>query len=139
MFKRTPGAKYTEDKSGYQPPDLLKAFEEGKIKPPPKITERPVPTVWRSEFAFEWFREFTFWERVKILFGSNLVVMIGIATQHSPGKYQPLVIGNVSYDRNATEHMKHVCGNMLAEKSSKSPEAVAAELNLNENKNPKEK
>jgi hypothetical protein len=144
IFKkqRTPGASYVPDNSGYEPPDLMKAFEEGKIKPPPKVTEKPVPTQWRSEFSFEWFRHFTFWERVKIAFGCNLVVMIGVATQHSPGKYQPLVIGNVSHDSNATEHMKHVCQNLLAERSSKSPEAVAAELNLpktNENQKAKEK
>lgn len=140
--KRTPGANYKPDQSGYQPPDILEALKQGKLKPPAKVTEKPVPTVWRSEFSFEWFREFTFLERVKILFGCNLVVMVGVATQHSPGKYQPLVMGNVSHERNATEHMKHVCSNLLAEKSSKSPEAIAAELNIpnpDEGKKAKEK
>jgi len=104
-----------------QRPDLnantLKAVAKevsGKVA---KSRAREVPTVFRSSLKVEWFRKFGLRERLAILFGHNLVVMIGIATQHSPGKIQPLIVGRVSRQLNATEHMKHVVENMLEEQA----------------------
>ena len=53
----------------------LDVEERGKIQPP-KF----------KDFAqIECFRQLTFWERIKILFGMNLMVYVGIVTQHRPG------------------------------------------------------
>jgi len=120
---KSPGVRYEQDKSGYEPPevDLL------KLRPPPKITERKVPTKFRCNIKWEWFREFSFWERIKILFGCNLVVMTGCATQHSPGEFQPMLMGRVSYDKNASEFMQRVCSNIIEEQAP-TPAAQAAAL-----------
>lgn len=127
--KRTQGANYVPDTSGYQPPP--EALDLTKLKPPPKRTERKVPTKFACNMKWEWFREFTLWERIQILFGCNLVVMTGVATQHRPGEFQPLLMGRVSYDKNATEHMQRVCANMIDERTQlpQTPEVQAANLN----------
>jgi hypothetical protein len=39
-----------------------------------------------SDFAqVECFRQLTLWERIKLLFGYNLMVYVGMVTQHRPG------------------------------------------------------
>lgn len=126
---KTPGVNYQKDKSGYQPPPELLEIDPTKLRAPAKITERKVPTVFRDLVKVEWFREFTFWERIKILFGCNLVTMTGIATQHKVGEMQPMIIGLVSYQKNASDHMKNVVGNMIEEQHPKTPQAQEAAFN----------
>lgn len=84
-----------------------------------KSQARPAPEVYRHIIKNEWFREFTIRERLAILFGCNMVVMIGIATRHNPGAMQPLVLGRVSYQKNATDYMKSIVEGMLEERQSK--------------------
>jgi hypothetical protein len=41
---------------------------------------------------FVYHRRFTFWDRVRILFGRNIVIPMQIACRHSPGEFQPVAI-----------------------------------------------
>jgi hypothetical protein len=43
---------------------------------------------------FEWHRKFSFWDRVRIMFGGrNLLVPMAVACRHNPGASQPVAIG----------------------------------------------
>jgi hypothetical protein len=44
----------------------------------------------------DWFRKFTLRERLQILFGFNLIVLIRIPTQHHPGQFKPVVAGHTT-------------------------------------------
>lgn len=55
--------------------------------------------------SFPWHRTFTFWDRVRILFGKNILVSIGVACRHHPGAAQPVVIGYVTKHSNLDDVM----------------------------------
>src|SRR5688572_30453003 len=84
--------------------------------PDPQPTERKVPTQYRDLIKCEWQRRFTFWERIGILFGSTLLVQIGIATQHRTGKFQPLILGKVSKATTPDERHREIIENMIEQK-----------------------
>lgn len=100
--------------------NLTRNLDLAKLTPP-KRTERPVPRVYRHLIKLEHFRQFTLIERIKIVLGSNLVTLIGIATPHSPGEFQPLVIQRVSHQHTATDHMRNVVDQMIQERKPKTP------------------
>jgi hypothetical protein len=54
----------------------------------------------------DWFRTFTFSERLRILLGFNANVLIRIPCQHNPGKVQPLVKIVVSPELTADSQVK---------------------------------
>lgn len=85
-------------------------------KPPAKATARPVPVEYRHVIKLEWHRQFALWERICILFGSSILVQVGIATRHDPGPIQPLFLGKVSKSITADERHREIIENMLAEK-----------------------
>jgi len=115
-FKKTPGASYTQDKGA--PPNVVE-IDPTKLRPPPKITEKHVPTVYRKILKLEWVRSFSIKERLAILFGSQLVVMIGIATEHGPGKFQPILLGKVTKQTSPDEYMRHIVETMIEERRDK--------------------
>lgn len=61
-----------------------------------KIRERATPIECRHLMSADWFRKFTLKERLQILFGFNLIVMIRIATQHHPGQFKAIVAGHAT-------------------------------------------
>jgi hypothetical protein len=75
--------------------------------------DRPLPPVYSFILKTEWMRRFTWKERLAIIFGSPLVVMIGIATRHNPGQHQPLIMGKVSKALTPDAHMRNVINNMI--------------------------
>lgn len=77
---------------------------------------KPMPVEYNYIMKCEWFRTFTLWQRIGILFGSGLVVQIGIVTRHNPGPFQPLILGHVSKDMTPDAHHERIINNMLAEK-----------------------
>lgn len=80
-----------------------------------------MPSIYRQILKTEWFRQFTFRERIAILFGANLVVMIGVATRHRVGEFQPMVIGKVSKHSTPDEHMRECVEGMLEDIKPKAP------------------
>jgi hypothetical protein len=86
-----------------------------------KAKGTPVPTTFKHIVKIEWCRSFPTWsERLKVLFGGNLVVMIGVATQHNPGTFQPLILGKVTNDKSPTDYMKRVVEGMIEERHQQS-------------------
>lgn len=87
-------------------------FQRSKIKEhidlPVVYQEKPgeVPPKFCTKIDHEWFRTFSFWDRVKILFGANLQVVICICTEHRPGRFQFLVGGTTSNHTSAVNHLK---------------------------------
>lgn len=79
---------------------------------------RTLPTMFKHIVKVEWYRRFTLRERIAILFGANFVAMIGVATQHSPGSLQPLIVGNVSKHTTPDSHMRECIENMLEKRDS---------------------
>lgn len=57
---------------------------------------RPVPQVFRHVIQFDWFRRYTFLERVKILFGFNFMVYVRIPCRHNAASFEPIVKGDVT-------------------------------------------
>ena len=90
----------------------------------PQSKGKPVPTVYRHVIKVEWYRRFTWSERLAILFGSGLVVMEGIATQHSPGAFQPLLIGKVTKSTTPDDFMRSVCENMIEEREKGAAQVI---------------
>jgi len=110
------------------PPDFLKGVVD-KTKTVPlsqatplkaKLGEKgkgkPVETVYGHVLKVEWLRQFSWGERLAILFGSNLVVQFGCATKHNPGAYQPLILGKVTHEKTPDAFMQSVIANMIEEK-----------------------
>lgn len=58
--------------------------------------DAPAPKLFRHVIEVDWFRKFTWPERLHILLGCNLNVLIRIPTLHKPGEHSPIVIGEVS-------------------------------------------
>ena len=77
---------------------------------------KPLPVVYEHILKCEWTRTFPFWQRIGILFGSSLVVQIGIVTRHDPGPWQPLILGNLSTATDAEARHREIIENMLAAK-----------------------
>jgi len=57
---------------------------------------RTLPTVYRHVINVDWFRKLTWRERIKILFGYNLNVLIRLRVKHNPGDFDPIIVGEVS-------------------------------------------
>lgn len=96
----------------------LKEFKQGNPLHG-KPTERVMPVVYRGGIIkVEWFRKFTFRERLAIMFGANFTTMTGIACQHKAGAYQPMIVGKVSKHPSPDEHMREAIENMLLDKES---------------------
>lgn len=74
------------------------------------------PEVYGHRISIEWFREFSFLQRIAILFGANLVVTIGIATRHNPGAFHPFIIGEITKHRTATDKVKATVADMLVDR-----------------------
>ena len=89
-------------------PLKAKLGEKGKGK--------PEPTVYAHVIKVEWLRQFSWGERLAILFGSNLVVQFGCATKHNPGAYQPLILGKVTHEKTPDAYMSSVVADMIEEK-----------------------
>lgn len=64
----------------------------------------------------EWFRKFTLRERLLLIFGHNMVVMIGVACQHSPGTFQPMIIGKCSKNQTPDQQMRENVDHLLVSK-----------------------
>jgi len=61
-----------------------------------KMRELALPVQCKHLMSADWFRRFTLKERLEIMFGFNLNVMIRIPTQHHPGQFNPLIAGHTS-------------------------------------------
>lgn len=72
-----------------------------------------MPVVYRHILKTDWLRTFSFKERVKILLGCSLVVAVRIVTQHSPGKIQPVIAGEVSDATEPSERLRTQLDNIL--------------------------
>lgn len=57
-----------------------------------KLPERPLPEAHKHLMKIDWFRRFTFLERLQIFFGYNLVVLCRVKLPHAPGRFAPYVI-----------------------------------------------
>lgn len=89
--------------------------------PQPQSQARVVPQKFTQIIKVEWFREFTWKERLAIFFGAGLVVAIGVATRHRVGEAVPAVLGKVTKERTADEFMKESIKNMIQQKAPKVP------------------
>lgn len=69
-------------------------------------TTREVKPAFRHVMEFDWHRSFTFWERIKILFGYALLVMIRVPTLHKPGELGAIIMGETTEFDKPTEMMK---------------------------------
>lgn len=74
---------------------------------------KPLPPTFRFRHDYDWFRRFTWKERLKILIGCNLFVRVQFFTVNSPGQTQPVFIGAVSEQKTAIDQMiaEHDSGN----------------------------
>lgn len=52
------------------------------------VSIRYLPPVWKKLVQCEWFRRFTWKERLQIFFGYRVRLTMKMATEHSPGRYQ---------------------------------------------------
>ncbi len=68
--------------------------------------QKPLPPSFRHVMRFDWFREFTWAERLKILFGGNLFVLIRIPTLHNPGQSAPIIAGEVTKHQTASSQVE---------------------------------
>lgn len=55
----------------------------------------------------DWFRGFSVWDRIKILFGCKMIVKVRIFTQHNPGQFQPIIAGEVTKYQSEEEYYRH--------------------------------
>lgn len=56
----------------------------------------PAPPIYKCRYDFEWFRKFTWRERLAILLGSNFRLQASFLTSSSMGKVQPVFVGGVT-------------------------------------------
>lgn len=83
-----------------------------------KKTDAPgrlLPVKFAHVIKCEYFRRFTFIERLKLLLGYNVVVMCGIAVRHNPGVAHPKFISQVSKHTEPSNHMREVIATTLEE------------------------
>lgn len=100
--------------AGKLPPELQQALHKDS-----RTRGKPVATVFRHVIKAEWFRTFPLKDRLKILFGYNLVVVIGIPTQNNPGVTHPIIVGETTKLKTASDHMQNVVEAMLEEQKPK--------------------
>lgn len=84
----------------------------------PFIRQRPLPTKFTGVISTDWFRKFAWHERLKILCGFNLNVSIRIVTQHTPGKYNPVIMAETSKHQTPSAHVEE-CLRDILEKQNK--------------------
>lgn len=101
-------------------PELLRQAL-AKIKPNQAQSKAgKVPTVYRHVQNLDWFRVFTWRERIKILFGYNLNVLIRLRVQHNPGDFDPIIAGEVT----PYEHPSELLRSRIAEDLAKQATTV---------------
>lgn len=81
----------------------------------PNLFHRVQPTKFRAIMSFDWFRKFTMKERIKILCGFNMTVAVRIPVEHSPGKYNPVVVAETSKFKEPSDQVKDRLKNVLEE------------------------
>ena len=59
----------------------------------------PKPPVFKCRYDFEWFRKFTWRERLAILCSSNFRLQASFLTSSSMGQVQPVFVGGVTVAR----------------------------------------
>lgn len=77
-----------------------------------------MPTKFTGVISVDWYRAFTRMERLKIALGFNLNVAIRIVTQHSPGKYNPVIVAETSKSLTASESVRDRLKEVLAEQNA---------------------
>lgn len=80
----------------------------------PTLRDHVLPTKFTGVVSASWFRQFSFSERLRVLLGYNLAVEIRIVTQHSPGKFQSIVVGETSRNVTASSHVQERLQDVLA-------------------------
>jgi len=70
------------------------------------LYHRPLPPQHKHLLKIDWFRSFTLRERLKILLGHNLNVLIRIKTAHHPGAHEPTIAAEVTPHLKPTEHLR---------------------------------
>ena len=89
---------------------LAPLFKPPASKPStPGVSQaRELPTIYKEVTKVEWFRTFPLRQRLAILFGAPLLVVIRIATQHRTGRFQPAIAGllckSIDKERALLEH-----------------------------------
>lgn len=79
------------------------------------ILERKVPERYTHLLSVDWFRRWTFRERIAILFGCNVAVCIRVACRYSPGAIKPFVRAEVTKQLQASDLLKTQMANALIE------------------------
>lgn len=82
-------------------------------------SQKNMPVVYRHLVKIEWFRTFTWRERLAIAMGANLVVLGGVACERDPGREPaPAMFGQVSKHTTPDGHMREAVENMLVDANS---------------------
>jgi len=79
---------------------------------------RVLPTKFTGVISTDWHRTFTLKERLKILLGYNFSVAIRIVTVNSPGKFNPIIVGETTKHTSPSEMVKERLQNVLAEQNA---------------------
>lgn len=95
-----------------------------KLAPAPAPEPKIVPTVYRHNIQFDWLRTFPFMQRIAILFGAPLHVIVRIPTQHNPGNFQPFCAGIVTKDLNAKSVLKRQMEDILESQKDSIPKEL---------------
>lgn len=77
-----------------------------------------MPTRFQGVISVDWHREFTRMERLKIALGFNLAVAVRIVTQHSPGKYNPVIVAETTRSLTASDSVRDRLKDVLAEQNA---------------------
>jgi hypothetical protein len=101
------------------PAELKAALPGSKVPVPGVSKQREMPVIYKGGLIkIEWFRKFTFRERLALLFGANFVVMAGVACEHRVGRFQPIMVGQCSKHTTPDNLMREAVENMVADKES---------------------
>lgn len=108
--------RMTRDLASGKIPEEMKAALQRK-----RLGGTPVKHPFRHVINFEWFRDFTLWERIKILLGYNLEVSIRVPCLNNPGELGVLVMATTSVHteakglltEKAKEALQEVYGNQI--------------------------
>jgi hypothetical protein len=87
-------------------PEKLRAALAELDKGKAKSQAHKVPTVYKYRVNLDWFRAFTWKERIKILFGYSLFVVIRVRTKHNAGEIDPVIAGSVVEHNNPDEFLR---------------------------------
>ena len=85
------------------------------LRQPPQVNERPLPEKFRHVISVDWFRTFSWKERLLIALGYNLAVYIRVPTRHNPASLQPVIGAEVSHHLNAESAVKEQLDHVLEE------------------------